>query len=69
MLKASNNWPWLAAPSPYSATHMFFLPRYFKANAMPAPRGTWDAEEEGSKEPGVLRPVNHYSYIKVKANK
>ena len=32
MLKDSNTWPWLLAPSPYMANVAVFLPRYFCAN-------------------------------------
>ena len=40
MLNASNTWPWLAAPSPYSVTQILPVSLYLLVNAMPAPRGT-----------------------------
>ena len=41
MLKASNTWPWLLAPSPYRAKVQVFSPMYFCAKDTPAPTGTW----------------------------
>jgi len=40
MLYASNSCPWLAAPSPYTAMQRSSVPKYFSANATPAPSGT-----------------------------
>lgn len=52
ILYASNTWPWLEAPSPYSARQTPLFPLYLHANATPAPNGTFII---GNKKRGVIQ--------------